>query len=151
MKVLYRRFHDPQTGEAAGAADNENAEAEQAPLKCKGDATDAQIKEWKKRYPQGIHFMVFENPDYAEGTEEPEYSRIYFRIPNRTDMNLARKNRNPEVHDEEFIALAQTTCIGGDESLLEYEKDYKREQTMMAICLRMENVPAGAVAWVGNL
>lgn len=112
------------------------------PRPCKGDVDSEQIKAWKKQHPQGIYSLVFNNPNKED---ELEHSRLYFRKPNRNDLNYSKTKRDPEASDEQWIALADVTCIGGDKSIMQ------DEQTMISICYYMEAQPVGEAFAVVNL
>lgn len=103
----------------------------------KGRAEAAQLEEWKKKYPQGIYSLIIPN-------NEGENSEIYFRRPNRADLNFSKSKRDPNAHDEQYVALAEATCIGGDKEL------FKDEQALISISFYMENMDIGKAMLVLN-
>lgn len=102
-----------------------------------GRASDEQIAEWKKKHPQGIYSLIVER-------EDGKYGEVYFCKPNRNHLNFCRSKRNPSAQLDEWVALAEVTFVGGDESLL------KDDQAMISICHQMENQEIGKTYLVLN-
>lgn len=131
MNSTIKLFRNTEAAENAGA---EPAEAVQ-PV---GTATEAQLEEWKNKYPQGIFGLIIPKDDKTNGI-------LYFRRPDRNDLNYSKTKRDPNAHDEQYRALAETICIGGDVPLL------KDEQAMISVCYYMETMDVGKPMLVLNL
>lgn len=71
-----------------------------------GQATPEQIEVWKRQYPGGIYRIKVEG------------SIIYFKNPDRHDLNCAYAKMSQEATYDLYEELTNITCIGGDKSLL---------------------------------
>ena len=72
----------------------------------KGQATDAQIAEWKGKYKYGIYAV------------EVDGHVGYFKNPDRHDINCAMSKADKDKVLDVFAELASLTFIGGSEALL---------------------------------
>ena len=80
------------------------------PVKLIGQATDAQIAEWKTKYPLGI---------YAIYAPEPNPTHVgYFKNPNRIEVNVALAEASTARKLASTEKLAELTFIGGSEDIL---------------------------------
>lgn len=103
-----------------------------------GQADEAQLKDWKQKHPQGIYGIAIPRDDGQTGM-------LYFCKPNRNHLNYSKTKRSQSAHDEQFLALAEVTFLGGDETLL------KDEQAMITVSFYMENMDIGKAAAILNL
>jgi hypothetical protein len=71
-----------------------------------GQATDAQVAEWKSRYKHGIYAV------------EVDGHIGYFKNPGRNELNCAMSKADRERALDIFEELANVTFIGGSEELL---------------------------------
>lgn len=102
-----------------------------------GTAEESKIAEWKKAHPQGIFSMLIERNDGKVG-------QIYFCRPNRNHLNYCWTKRDPKAKDEQYLALAEVTYLGGDDTLL------KDEQAMITVCAHMETMDVGKAGMILN-
>lgn len=71
-----------------------------------GQATDAQIAEWKAKYKYGIYAV------------EVDGHVGYFKNPGRNELNCAMSKADRDRALDIFEELANVTFIGGSEELL---------------------------------
>ena len=71
-----------------------------------GQATDAQIAEWKAKYKYGIYAI------------EVDGHVGYFKNPGRNEMNCAMSKMDSDKVLDVFEELANITFIGGSEEIL---------------------------------
>jgi hypothetical protein len=72
----------------------------------KGQATDAQIAEWKARFKYGIYGI------------EVDGHIAYFKNPGRNELNCAMSKADRDRALAIFEELANVTFIGGSEEVL---------------------------------
>jgi hypothetical protein len=75
-----------------------------------GQATDAQIAEWKAKYKYGIYAL------------EVDGHIGYFKNPDRNEFNFAMSKAESDKVLSVFEELANVTFIGGSKELLENDQ-----------------------------
>lgn len=99
-----------------------------------GQATPEQIAQWKTENPDGIYAVVIEK------------SRIiYFKNPNRNDLNAVFAKRNTEATYSLYEILAAITCLGGDKTILD------EDQAFIGLADKMKSKLEGKSAELVNL
>ena len=71
-----------------------------------GQASDAQISEWKSKYKYGIYAIEVDN------------HIAYFKNPGRNELNCAMSKADRDKALDIFEELANITFIGGSEEIL---------------------------------
>lgn len=107
-----------------------------------GLPTEAIFDEWLTKYKNKVFWVLV--PD----EEDKELSRgiLFYRKPGRDDLNYAHTKRSREAHDEFYLAIEDSTYLGGSDELR------KDEDVMITVCSILENSEYGAVVLVaGNL
>ncbi len=98
-----------------------------------GQATDAQIAEWKAKYKTGIYAI---SVDGHVG---------YFKNPGRHELNCALSKADKDKALDVFEELAQVTFIGGSEEIL------KDDQMFIGVSQEMKVKLDGKKATLVNL
>ena len=92
---MYRKYYSHGNDSNSGAAPA-----------LTGQATEAQIKEWKAKYKYGIYAI------------EVDGHIGYFKNPGRNELNCAMSKADRDKALALFEELANITFIGGSEELL---------------------------------
>jgi hypothetical protein len=98
-KYLFIRNHDAHTDGGGGAALLTEA-------KLIGQATEAQITEWKEKYKGKIYGLQVDG------------HIAYFQNPSRVQMNIAMSKASTDTALDMYEMLAKLTKIGGSEAVL---------------------------------
>ncbi len=104
-----------------------------ASAELKGQATDAQIAEWKGRYKHGIYSL------------EVDGHIGYFKNPDRNEINYAMSKADNDKVLNVFEALASVSFVGGSKDLLE------DDQLFVGICQELKVKLEGKRAKLVNL
>ena len=99
----------------------------------KGQATEAQIAEWKSKYKYGIYALKV---DGHVG---------YFKNPDRNEVNFAMSKADNDKVLNVFEGLASVTFIGGSKDILE------DDQLFIGICQELKVKLEGKRAKLVNL
>lgn len=135
MKRQHLFLHD---AEPADKTPGGGGDAPQEPtIVPEGRLSETEVDALKQKHPQGIYSLVVLRKD-------GKFAQAYFKKPTRADLNYSKTKRDQEAPDEQFLALASVTFVGGDEAVL------KDEQAMISVCAYMEAMPIGATAFVLN-
>jgi len=99
----------------------------------KGQATDAQIAEWKTKHKYGIYSI------------EVDQHVGYFKNPGRTELNCAMSKADKDKALALFEELANLTFIGGSDELL------NDDQMFIGVCQELKVKLDGKKARLVNL
>ena len=90
-------------------ADNTGGKQEE---QLKGQATEAQITEWKTKYKYGIYAM------------EVDGHIGYFKNPGRNELNCAMSKASSEAAFDMYEELTGRTFLGGSEDVLKDDQKF---------------------------
>ncbi len=101
--------------------------------KLQGQATDAQITEWKTKHKYGIYAL------------EADGYIGYFKNPDRNEINFAMSKADNDKVLNVYESLASVTFIGGSKELLD------DDQLFIGICQELKVKLEGKRAKLVNL
>ena len=102
-------------------------------LPLNGQATEAQIAEWKAKHKCGIYAL------------EADGHIAYFKNPGRHELNCAMSKSDKERTLDVYEELAELTFLGGSEEML------RDDQMFIGICHELRAKLDGKKATLVNL